>query len=470
MVKKLLKSIGFLACLIAVLLGLNSVFKLKYGDGIYSVEKFYEQDKDSVDVLILGSSHAFENINTGVLWDEYGMSSYIMGGSLQNMWNTYFYLREALKTQTPKVIVLEGYGLVLPEEDVFDSTIIKNTFGLKWSRNKVDAIKASVPRERWAEFFLSYVQYHNRYKELAKEDFLPDQGYNYYENWKGFVCNMETVSFERPDVSGLTKRGLIPEKTENYYRMVLELAKAEGIPVMVVIAPYAGITDDEQEKYLTAAMVAAEYDVPFLNCNTLYDEIGIDFDSDIGDRDHLNLRGNVKFTKFLGSYLKGSFDIPDHRGDMAYGSWEKNADYIRQMIYDKELSELTRREEITAKLSNKNLEVFVSADGDCSAYDASTAELLNELGISFNGQNGIWYLKDGATIWSSENVTDEYYWSTKRNDFLLKRAGVHNGIFIDNRQYRLTENGINIVVFDTLTGEIADCMAFNSYDGYNAVR
>lgn len=64
-----------------VLAGINRVFKMKYGDGIYSLTKFYEQKKDSVDVLVLGSSHAFENINTGTLWDEYGMASYVLGGS-----------------------------------------------------------------------------------------------------------------------------------------------------------------------------------------------------------------------------------------------------------------------------------------------------------------------------------------------------------------------------------------------------
>ena len=35
-----------------VLAGINRVFKMKYGDGIYSLTKFYEQKKDSVDVLV----------------------------------------------------------------------------------------------------------------------------------------------------------------------------------------------------------------------------------------------------------------------------------------------------------------------------------------------------------------------------------------------------------------------------------
>ena len=95
--KTVVRITGFLLILLMVLAGINRVFKMKYGDGIYSLTKFYEQKKDSVDVLVLGSSHAFENINTGTLWDEYGMASYVLGGSRQPSWNTYYYLKEALK-------------------------------------------------------------------------------------------------------------------------------------------------------------------------------------------------------------------------------------------------------------------------------------------------------------------------------------------------------------------------------------
>ena len=73
MKKTVVRITGFLLILLMVLAGINRVFKMKYGDGIYSLTKFYEQKKDSVDVLVLGSSHAFENINTGTLWDEYGI-------------------------------------------------------------------------------------------------------------------------------------------------------------------------------------------------------------------------------------------------------------------------------------------------------------------------------------------------------------------------------------------------------------
>ena len=130
MKKSIIRISCFLVLLCLVLMAWNHVFKIKHVDGIYDVTKFYDLDRDTVDVLILGSSHAFEDFNTGTLWDAHGMSSYVLGGSIQPMWNTYYYLKEALKTQSPGLIVLEGFCLTFSSEYSDSSRIIKNNYGL----------------------------------------------------------------------------------------------------------------------------------------------------------------------------------------------------------------------------------------------------------------------------------------------------------------------------------------------------
>lgn len=62
-----MRIICFLLILILLLYGTGNILKFKNGDGIYSLTKFYELEDDTVDVLVLGSSHAFENFNTGLL-------------------------------------------------------------------------------------------------------------------------------------------------------------------------------------------------------------------------------------------------------------------------------------------------------------------------------------------------------------------------------------------------------------------
>lgn len=310
-----------------------SVFSFKYGDGIYDLTKFYEQDKNSVDVLILGSSHAFESFNTGTLWDEYGMSSFILGGSAQPMWNTYYYLKEALKTQTPKLIILEGWCTHIKFRFSDDSRIIKNNFGLHFSPDKIKSIMVSTNKRRWPEFLLEYIHYHSRYKEISQKDFLKNQGRDLYEDWKGFGCNMETTSLNPIDISGFTERSEMSKKTEKYYRAIIELAQEKKIPIIVIIAPYAGINEEQQKCFNRASDICDEYNVPFINCNLLFDNIGLNFTTDVADQDHLNYKGNQKFSRYIGYILKEKYLIPDCRGDERYSSWQRHAEYIRQTYY-----------------------------------------------------------------------------------------------------------------------------------------
>lgn len=331
--KAFIRILIFVTILCFVFLKFCSVFNFKYGDGIYDMTKFYEQDRNTVDVLILGSSHAFENINTGTLWDEYGMSSFLLCGSIQPMWNTYYYLKEALKTQTPKLIVLEGYCTTFTNNYNDDSRIIKNNFGLRLSPNKIKSLMASTNKRRWPEFFLEYIHYHSRYKEIKKSDFLKNQGYPLYEDWKGFGCNMQTTAMIPMDVSDISERKELAQKTEKYYRAVIELAQKKKIPIIIVVAPYAGINESHQKYFNRASDIASEYNVSFINCNLLFDEIGLDFTTDVADKEHLNYKGTPKLSRYIGKHIKEKYGIPDRRSDEKYVSWQRHADYIRQKYY-----------------------------------------------------------------------------------------------------------------------------------------
>ena len=45
-----------------------------------------------------------------------------------------------------------------------------------------------------------------------------------------------------------------------------------------------------------------------------------------------------------------------------------------------------------------------------------------------------------------------------------------NQVIIDNVKYKNVENGINIVVYDTVTESIADSFGLDYYGGYRVVR
>ena len=83
MKKSLTRIICFVIILSIVLLKVNYIFKFKYHDGIYHVTKLYELEDNTIDVLIIGSSHAYAHFNAAILWNEYGMAAYDLGGGSQ---------------------------------------------------------------------------------------------------------------------------------------------------------------------------------------------------------------------------------------------------------------------------------------------------------------------------------------------------------------------------------------------------
>ncbi|MCR5792755.1 MAG: DUF1574 domain-containing protein [Lachnospiraceae bacterium] len=475
MKKSMMRIVSFLVILTLILAYWNKVFKVKFGDGINDLNAFYRLEEDSVDLLVLGSSHAFENINTGTLWDQYGIAAYNLCGSVQPMWNTYYYLKEALKYQTPKLIILEGYCTVCSAQYSDDSRIIKNNFGLRWSKDKIASMMVSAPKERWKDFFLEYSQYHNRYKELAKEDFLKNQGNNIFKDWKGFGLNLQTTPSKFTDVSGITEKKALSEKTEKYYRKTIELAKEKSIPIIVIITPYTGCSTEHQMLLNSAGDIAKEYSVPFFNYNGKQDEMGIDSERDIADLDHLNYRGSEKFTKYLGKQIANKYQLPDRRGEDLYNSWQRSADYIRQQICSQELAEETDTKAYIEKTHNPNYWVFVSVDGDNPDKEVAQ-KYLSTLGDDTGSlKPGVWYIKDGKCVWNTNKSEKDKYISHKIHDFHLLRTkdaedNNINQMIVDNETYKNVENGMNIVVYDTMSEKVVDNVGLDATNNYMIVR
>ncbi len=314
--KGMLRILVFFLLAGVLLSQLNHVLAFRYEDGIQQMEGFYKQPRGSVDVLVMGSSHAYVDIDPAVLEAEDGIYAYDLCASMQPIWNTYYALKEALKYQDPKLIVLDIYRLVEPFDYVKESKLIKSTFGMRPSKEKMEAIRESLSVERQKDvwlYFLEFPIYHNRYRELKFTDFFAD--HSIPEDYRGHVPADHVEVMERPDFSQITEQMPMTEKTTLYFQKFLDLAKKEEIPVLLILTPYI-VQEDDQKVYNTVTELLASYpadQVMFINFNEAYDEIGIDFENDFADYDHLNVDGCQKFSSYFGKVLRTCYELPDHR-------------------------------------------------------------------------------------------------------------------------------------------------------------
>ena len=72
---------------------------------------FYEMEEDTIDVLFMGSSLAATSYIPQELYDRYGITSYNLASEKQSPVISYYWLKEALRYQSPKVLILDCYYL-----------------------------------------------------------------------------------------------------------------------------------------------------------------------------------------------------------------------------------------------------------------------------------------------------------------------------------------------------------------------
>ena len=112
---------------------------------------------------------------------------------------------------------------------------------------------------------------------------------------------------------------------------------------LFIICPYE-ITKEHQMLYNTIQDAIEERGFVFLNANDYYEEIGLDFTSDFYNNWHVNTFGASKYTVFLGGYICDHYNLPDHRSDPEYSSWNDAATrfFEEDLIYQAQLIQLRR--------------------------------------------------------------------------------------------------------------------------------
>ena len=321
-----LRMICFLLVLALALSYAVYVLTPKYDYGICSITNLYQQPENTVDVLVLGTSVAYAGVNTNVLWEEYGIAAYNLCCAEQPYWISYYYLEEALKTQQPKLILLDAKASIYQQDYTKRGRTILSTYGIRSLSTRLRAIRASVAPEDFWSFVLAFPQLHSYYSKVEAENFqLPPDNGDRGANWKGYIEVTVEEAHERPDMVWTSVKKPINERQQEYFEKILQLAAQHEIPVMLVGFPNPDYANDHMY-YNSLWTVAAEYGVTGINYNNPNLRFGLSYNTHFADWQHLNVNGSVNFSRRLAEDIKAEFELPDRRGDTAFASYQACAD------------------------------------------------------------------------------------------------------------------------------------------------
>ena len=334
MVKKvILKGSIFVIILMIINLALNSIFIIKTNHREKLTEGLYSNTHDPLDVVLLGSSHMNSGINPNILWNQHGITSFNYATGGQPIDVTYYVLKEVLKAHKNPIVVVDLYYLGLTEKHGAEGYIRSAMDNIKFSPNKVDAIINSTPRNQWINYLFPIFKYHDRWKELTRNDFEFKPANAYYQ--KGFAAGSELYGKETTSDITTTEMVDLPPKSEEYLNKIIDLSKKEGFKLIFTATPhdYNGTATSNSwakepaKMFNKIAEISSINNIPFINYNKMIDEMGFDFKTDMFNLGHLNVSGSQKVTLKLGEFLKENYTLTDHRKDAEYKEW--NTDYIR---------------------------------------------------------------------------------------------------------------------------------------------
>jgi hypothetical protein len=439
---------------------------------------FYKIPKDSVDVLILGSSHAATGISPQKLYDEYGITSYNLGCEQQNLLVSYYWLKEALKYQSPKAVIIDTYMLQTYNNseplNTAESCTRKAIDYMRWGDVKFRAIKDICKHDTnqniWS-YYLTNLRFHTRWTWLNDSDFTFNEMKDHYE-LKGYIpLYISDGSSNYTAFSSDINKGKNELNTlmVEYMQKIVNLCRKNNIELIMIKTP----TTRTNIKWHNAVQNFADknhvnfYD---LNENNKYQQLGFDFATDMYDHGHSNVSGSIKITRYIGNMLQNQLDLLPKMSD----AWEATEEYWDevQTIYL-----LLRETDLIKYLRELNLErfsIFMAANADTmNGLNQETVDSIRKLGfnvdlgcnsncnyIAVKTPEGIFETASDGEIIRNDTYNNGrlgYTITIGKDD-----SGNEISICLDGTDYSLqNQQGINIVVYDNISQDVIDSVCFD---------
>lgn len=288
---------------------------------------YLAEEPDSIDVLFVGSSLTYCNVIPALFWEKTGLTAYDVTGPALTAPGEYYFLREALKTQSPSVVFIEITAALYQRYTGHTDTMLGY---IPWGENRLLAVLNEAEPEKIGGLLFPMLTYHSRWSELEEDD------------WKVFRHGYE------PDLlAGYTYLGVarsIPEYTVRtdeldrevmarnmeYLHRIAGICLEEGIIPVFYESPAAAVMPQEEMDKVRADLAAIDGAV-VVNFNDFRDEIGAALDYDYYDALHYNTAGAEKFSRYLGEWFMENLTVQPKANQDAQ-LWQSRLEYILGLL------------------------------------------------------------------------------------------------------------------------------------------
>ena len=474
--------------------------------------------EDDIQAIFLGTSSSEFGIDPMRIYEEEKIATFNLSTSGQPIEVSYYLLDWAFSRIKPKYVFFDVARLfddVQQEIDDVDYRYIVDTMPI--GSNKVGLAKTYALRfpedERTGAFigaFFPIYQFHERWNELSAMDFEIPGKRNQYR--KGYYSqtrieavpstielmneiadtNFNNTLRENSYVNGVPQSAIGTEPGKNGERLyqcevqesalavflrMKALCEENGAEFIMIKIPqiYFPQYYDSWTRLRSDAVkaVAEEYSLRYLDF--VYDiDCGMDYNIDSLDGGaHLNYLGASKISSYLADYLLCELKCPPSPCD----EYEEDLPIYDTMCRLLDLKTTLDLIPYLEKLSTwKDITVFFSASDDMMLnLSPESRQALNDFGLqtdfaamSYSDSFIAVKENDGVVYEASSNQRLEYEGQLQNGvPYTVTscgwRLGTESKIAVGGTNYSQNKRGINIVVYDNVSGLVLDRVAFDTY-------
>ena len=313
-------------CIIIILLGftihfLNILLRPVNTDNAYrAIDTFHSLEENSIEVIGYGSSHMWRGLNVMEMYKNYGIGAYNYGCNWQHINTTSLFFHDSLRTQSPKIVLIETFFINDLLKDTNINGEIYYTRAIPDSKEKEKYLKQCFgdSKERYLSYYLPLYAFHDNWVNISKESFQKNSNSYDFKKNMGYYYNDDTIPITIKDSSEYQQLSL-SQDAKDVLDDIIRICKKKNIQVIFFTIPHS-----EGNPYHDAiSQYAEENQCSYIDLFDSIEEIGIDLDSDFADVGHLNNKGADKVGQFMGKYISENYQYQDMK-TVKNNMWEKN--------------------------------------------------------------------------------------------------------------------------------------------------
>lgn len=293
---------------------------------------FYKQKKNSLDLLIVGDSHAYCGVSSDIIEGKTGLKTYNCGIGGVNFFEIYYNLLEALKYQNPKLVIIETYPFIgvgqekifLNKEGLMNRRSTFSLEGKKFGSVKIEEAKVSLPNYNILKVFNTF-KYHENWTDLDNVSKVFSK-YLTNKTYPPFKDSAKDIDFLSDEIANnyLNKKFndsiYISEDHKIFIRKIINLSHERKFKLLFVTIPfyeryYSTLKNsfDLAHNHLSD-LTSSDINIKMLDINQLVELDNSYFLNGNPStfnyhNQHLNYKGNIKSSNIIANFINEEYDF-----------------------------------------------------------------------------------------------------------------------------------------------------------------